>query len=67
MLYARGIPSIQDVFFHTEFTELKEEVFEGDEAKGKSVVSSPHRIASWSGRDVQAARKDSADRPLHWR
>jgi beta-glucosidase len=49
VLYARGIPSIQDIFFHTEFTELKEEVFEGDEAKGKSVVSSPHRIASRGG------------------
>jgi len=49
VLYARGIPSIQDIFFHTEFTELKEEVFEGDEAKGKSVVSSPHRIANWTG------------------
>ena len=49
VLFARGIPSIQDIFRNTEFTELKEEVFEGDEAKGKSVVSSPHRIASWTG------------------
>jgi beta-glucosidase len=49
VLFARGIPSLQDLFRNTEFTELKEEIFEGDEAKGKSVVSSPHRIASWTG------------------
>lgn len=50
VLYARGIPSVEDIFQHTDFTELKREVFEGDEAKGKSVVTEPHRIADWSSR-----------------
>jgi beta-glucosidase len=49
VLYARGIPSILDIFFHTEFTQLKEEVFEGEDTTGTPVVSSPHRIASWTG------------------
>ncbi len=49
VLYSRGIPSIQDIFLHTEFTQLKEEVFEGEDTTGTPVVSSPHRIASWSG------------------
>lgn len=49
VLYSRGIPSIGDIFFQTKFTELKEEVFQGDEAKGKSVVSSPSIIDSWTG------------------
>jgi beta-glucosidase len=49
VLYARGIPSIEDIFFHTDFTDLKEETFAGDEAKGKPTVTSPHEIASWSG------------------
>jgi hypothetical protein len=35
VLYARGIPSIQDIFFHTEFTQLKEEVFEGEGHDGQ--------------------------------
>ena len=48
VLYARGIPSVQDLFFHTEFSELKEETFEGEEARGKSVSTSPRYIASWS-------------------
>jgi len=49
VLYSRGIPSIEDIFFHTGFTQLKEETFSGDEAKGKSVVTSPLFIASWNG------------------
>ena len=57
VLYARGIPSIQDIFFHTQFSDLKEEVFEGDEATGKAVVSSPRRIASWTGEMFRPAAK----------
>ncbi len=49
VLYSRGIPSIEDIFFHTNFTDLKAETFDADEASGKSVVSTPRRIASWSG------------------
>jgi beta-glucosidase len=49
VLYAQGIPSIEDIFFHTDFTQLKEETFDGDEAKGKSISTSPRMIASWSG------------------
>ncbi len=45
VLYARGIPSIQDLFHNTEFTELKEEVFEGENTTGTPIVSSPHHIA----------------------
>ena len=48
VLYSRGIPSIQDVFFHSGLTQIKEETFEGDEAKGKPVVSMPPFIASWN-------------------
>jgi beta-glucosidase len=48
VLYSRGIPSVEDIFMHTAFTELKREVFEGEDAAGKSVASSPHRIAEWN-------------------
>lgn len=49
VLYSRGIPSIQEIFFHSDLTQIKEETFDGDEAKGKSVVSMPPFIASWNG------------------
>ena len=50
VLYSRGIPSVEDVFQHTDFTDLKREVFEGDDLTGTAVVTEPHRIADWSGR-----------------
>ena len=44
VLYARGIPSMEDIFSHTDFTELKREVFEGNDLSGKPVVSTPQHI-----------------------
>jgi beta-glucosidase len=49
VLYSRGIPSIEDIFFHSGLAQIKEETFDGDEPKGKSVVTMPPFIASWNG------------------
>jgi beta-glucosidase len=49
VLYARGIPSLEDIFFHSGLTQIKEETFDGEQAKGKSVVAMPPFIASWNG------------------
>lgn len=47
VLYARGIPSPEEMFSGTDFTELKREVFDGQDATGKSVVTTPSHIDEW--------------------
>jgi beta-glucosidase len=47
VLYARGIPSPEEIFSGTDFTELKREVFEGQDATGKSFVTTPSHIDEW--------------------
>jgi beta-glucosidase len=47
VLYARGIPSLRDIFGNTEFTELKREVFPGADLTGTPTISTPHHIDGW--------------------
>lgn len=47
VLYAQGLPSVEDIFSNTDFTELKREVFQGHEVSGTPAVSKARRIDSW--------------------
>jgi beta-glucosidase len=47
VLYARGVPSENDIFRNTVFTDLKREIFQGTDATGTPDVSHPHRIDDW--------------------
>ena len=47
VLYARGIPSPEEMFSGTNFTELRREIFAGQDATGKSVVTTPDHIDEW--------------------
>jgi beta-glucosidase len=47
VLYARGIPSPEEMFSGTDFTELKREIFEGHDATGTPIVTTPSHIDDW--------------------
>jgi beta-glucosidase len=47
VLYARGIPSPEDIFSGTAFTDLKREVFQGEDTTGTPEVSNPQIIDDW--------------------
>ncbi|MGA8940806.1 MAG: glycoside hydrolase family 3 N-terminal domain-containing protein, partial [Acidobacteriaceae bacterium] len=44
VLYSAGLPSVEDIFNDTTFTNLKRETFSGDEASGTATISTPRRI-----------------------
>jgi beta-glucosidase len=62
VLYARGIPSLRDIFGNTEFTELKREVFPGADLTGTPTISTPHHIDGWK---IQMFAPPSTERPGH--